>query len=66
MLLEGGDSLEYCNLIVCFGLCLVWECIEGLEEILGCNGVIFNYCYDLVFYIWELVCGLCGGKVLFI
>ncbi len=35
LLLEGGDSLEYRNLIVCPGLRLAWERIEGLEETLG-------------------------------
>lgn len=62
LLLEGGDSLEYRNLIVCPGLRLAWERIEGLEETLGRNGVTSNYRYDLAPYTWELVRGLRGGK----
>lgn len=65
LLLEGGDSLEYRNLIVCPGLRLAWERIEGLEETLGRNGVTSNYRYDLAPYTWELVRGLRGGKALF-
>ncbi|MGC3581745.1 pyridine nucleotide-disulfide oxidoreductase, partial [Pseudomonas aeruginosa] len=38
LLLEGGDSLEYRNLIVCPRLRLAWERIEGLEETRGRNG----------------------------
>lgn len=64
-MLEGGDSLEYRNLIVCPGLRLAWERIEGLEETLGRNGVTSNYRYDLAPYTWELVRGLRGGKALF-
>ncbi|MGV8409523.1 hypothetical protein ACV33P_30325, partial [Pseudomonas aeruginosa] len=64
LLLEGGDSLEYRNLIVCPGLRLAWERIEGLEETLGRNGVTSNYRYDLAPYTWELVRGLRGGKAL--
>ncbi len=55
LLLEGGDSLEYRNLIVRPGLRLAWERIEGLEETLGRNGVTSNYRYDLAPYTWELV-----------
>ncbi|MBF3100864.1 NAD(P)/FAD-dependent oxidoreductase, partial [Pseudomonas aeruginosa] len=65
LLLESGGSLEYRNLIVCPGLRLAWERIEGLEETLGRNGVTSNYRYDLAPYTWELVRGLRGGKALF-
>ncbi|HBP0064395.1 TPA: NAD(P)/FAD-dependent oxidoreductase, partial [Pseudomonas aeruginosa] len=54
LLLESGGSLEYRNLIVCPGLRLAWERIEGLEETLGRNGVTSNYRYDLAPYTWEL------------
>lgn len=52
LLLENGGSLEYRNLIVCPGLRLAWERIEGLEESLGRNGVTSNYRYDLAPYTW--------------
>lgn len=65
LLLESGGSLEYRNLIVCPGLRLAWERIEGLEETLGRNGVTSNYRYDLAPYTWELVQKLKHGRALF-
>jgi sulfide:quinone oxidoreductase len=63
--LSNGQSVAYQNLIVCPGLRLAWENIEGLEETLGKNGVTSNYRYDLCAYTWQLVQGLRRGKALF-
>ncbi len=63
--LADGSAVSYQQLIVCPGLRLAWERIEGLEETLGRNGVTSNYRYDLAPYTWELVRGLRGGKALF-
>jgi len=63
--LNNGKSVAYQNLIVCPGLRLAWEKIEGLEETLGKNGVTSNYRYDLCAYTWQLVQGLRKGKALF-
>jgi sulfide:quinone oxidoreductase len=65
VLLSDGTELAYQQLIICPGLQLAWEHIEGLEETLGKNGVTSNYRHDLAPYTWELVRSLRSGKVLF-
>lgn len=63
--LADGSTLGYQQLIVCTGLQLAWDKIEGLEETLGKHGVTSNYRYDLAPYTWELVQGLKRGKAIF-
>ncbi|HDZ08360.1 NAD(P)/FAD-dependent oxidoreductase [Pseudohongiella sp.] len=63
--LEDGTCIAYERLIVCPGLKLNWEGIEGLTETLGRNGVTSNYRADLAPYTWELVKGLKSGKAVF-
>ncbi|MET1081294.1 MAG: sulfur transferase domain-containing protein [Pseudomonas sp.] len=63
--LVDGRRLGYQQLIVCPGLTLAWERIEGLEQNLGRNGVTSNYRYDLAPYTWQLVRELKQGKALF-
>ena len=63
--LADGTSIQFEQLIVCPGLRLAWEKIEGLEEALGKNGVTSNYRYDLAPYTWSLVKNLNRGKALF-
>jgi sulfide:quinone oxidoreductase len=63
--LNDGRRIGYQQLIICPGLRLAWECIEGLAETLGKNGVTSNYRRDLAPYTWELVQGLDRGKALF-
>jgi len=63
--LADGRRIGYQQLIVCPGLRLAWERIEGLTEALGKNGVTSNYRRDLAPYTWELVQGLRRGKALF-
>lgn len=63
--LADGRSVGYRQLVVCPGLRLAWEQIEGLEETLGKNGVTSNYRFDLAPYTWSLVKELKGGKALF-
>ncbi len=63
--LADGTSVEYAQLIVCPGLRLAWERIEGLEDALGKNGVTSNYRYDLAPYTWSLVQSLSKGKAIF-
>ena len=63
--LSTGQNVVYQHLIVCPGLRLAWEHIEGLEENLGKHGVTSNYRYDLCTYTWQLVQGLRRGKALF-
>lgn len=63
--LADGRSVGYEQLVVCPGLRLAWEQIEGLEDTLGKNGVTSNYQFDLASYTWSLVKGFKGGNALF-
>ena len=63
--LDDGRIIGYRHLIVCPGLRLGWEKIEGLEDTLGENGVTSNYRFDLAPYTWKLVNELKHGKALF-
>ncbi len=65
LVLDSGQRVSWQNLIVCPGLRLAWEKIEGLEATLGHNGVTSNYRYDLAAYTWEQVQQLKGGKAIF-
>lgn len=63
--LADGRSVGYEQLVVCPGLRLAWEQIEGLEDTLGKNGVTSNYRFDLAPYTWSLVQNFKQGKALF-
>ncbi len=63
--LADGRVIGYRQLIVCPGIRLAWEKIEGLEATLGKNGVTSNYRYDLATYTWSLVKELKAGKAIF-
>ncbi|MDB2391084.1 bifunctional protein tyrosine phosphatase family protein/NAD(P)/FAD-dependent oxidoreductase [Alphaproteobacteria bacterium] len=63
--LENGETVTYDQLIVCPGLALDWQAIDGLEATLGRNGVTSNYRFDLAPYTWELVSSMKQGKALF-
>ena len=65
VVLDGCRVVKYDRLIVCPGLKLNWQGIEGLVETLGKNGVTSNYRFDLAPYTWELVHGLKEGRALF-
>lgn len=55
VMLEDGRAVSYEQLVVCPGLKLDWNAIEGLSDTLGRNGVTSNYRYDLAPYTWQLV-----------
>jgi sulfide:quinone oxidoreductase len=65
IILEGCRFVKYKQLVVCPGLKLDWQGIEGLSDTLGRHGVTSNYRFDLAPYTWELVQNLQGGKALF-
>ncbi|WP_296426348.1 bifunctional protein tyrosine phosphatase family protein/NAD(P)/FAD-dependent oxidoreductase [Yoonia sp.] len=65
VILDGCRVVKYKRLIVCPGLKLYWNKVEGLVETLGKNGVTSNYRYDLAPYTWELVQGLKKGRAIF-
>ena len=65
IILEGCRVVKYKQLVVCPGLKLDWQGIEGLSDTLGRHGVTSNYRFDLAPYTWKLVQNLKGGKALF-
>ncbi|NMX64586.1 FAD/NAD(P)-binding oxidoreductase [Pseudomonas sp. WS 5079] len=65
LVLDSGQRVTWNNLVVCPGLRLAWEKIEGLEQTLGQNGVTSNYNYQHAPYTWQLVQQLKGGKAIF-
>ncbi|MGN8259223.1 FAD/NAD(P)-binding oxidoreductase [Pseudomonas sp. SMSB3] len=65
VLLAGGRAISYEQLVVCPGLKLDWQAIDGLAQTLGRNGVTSNYRYDLAPYTWQLVRSLKQGRALF-
>lgn len=65
VLLADGRVVEYHQLVVCPGLRLAWEKIEGLTETMGKHGVTSNYGFKLAPYTWELVQQLKTGKAIF-
>jgi sulfide:quinone oxidoreductase len=65
VILDGCRVVGYKRLVVCPGLKLDWNRVEGLVDTLGKNGVTSNYRYDLAPYTWQLVQGLRQGRSLF-
>lgn len=65
VILDGCRVVKYDRLIVCPGIKLNWNAVDGLVETLGRNGVTSNYRYDLAPYTWELVQGLQSGRAVF-
>ncbi|HEY5681587.1 MAG TPA: FAD/NAD(P)-binding oxidoreductase [Pseudomonadales bacterium] len=59
--LASGARLSYDYLVVCPGLELNWERIDGLRETLGSNGVCSNYSPDHVEYTWQCLQSLQEG-----
>jgi sulfide:quinone oxidoreductase len=65
VILDGCRVVKYGRMIVCPGLKLDWNKVEGLVETLGQNGVTSNYRYDLAPYTWEMVQSLKKGRAIF-
>lgn len=65
VILDGCRVVKYKRLVVCPGLKLDWNKVEGLVETLGRNGVTSNYRYDLAPYTWDLVSNMKQGRALF-
>lgn len=65
VILDGCRVVKYDRLVVCPGIKLNWNGIEGLADTLGRNGVTSNYRYDLAPYTWELVQNHHSGKAIF-
>ena len=65
IVVDGCRTIKYEHLVVCPGIKLDWNKVEGLSETLGENGVTSNYRFDLAPYTWELVKNLKKGKAVF-
>lgn len=65
VILDGCRVVKYDRLVVCPGLKLDWDKVEGLEDTLGRNGVTSNYRYDLAPYTWKLVQQMKEGRAIF-
>ncbi|WP_096527683.1 NAD(P)/FAD-dependent oxidoreductase [Candidatus Nitrosoglobus terrae] len=64
--LASGDPVNYDYLVICPGLALDWEKIEGLTDTIGSNGVCSNYSPKYATYTWQCVQGLNkGDKAIF-
>lgn len=65
VVLASNATVGYERLVVCPGLKLNWDGIEGLSETLGKNGVTSNYHPDLAAYTWKLVSEMRAGRAIF-
>lgn len=63
--LRSGDTVSYDYLVVCPGLQLDWDKIEGLKETLNKNNVCSNYSAETVEYTWECIQNIQQGTALF-
>jgi sulfide:quinone oxidoreductase len=63
--LRSGEKVTYDYLVVCPGLQLDWNKIQGLKETLGKNSVCSNYSVEHVEYTWECIKNIKSGKALF-
>jgi len=63
--LRSGEVIGYDCLVVCPGLQLDWQKVEGLPETIGKNGVCSNYSPATVEYTWECIQNLASGTALF-
>jgi sulfide:quinone oxidoreductase len=62
---KNGSSYQYDVLIVCPGIQLDWQKINGLKETLGKNNVSSNYSFNHAPYTWEMIKNFKGGTAVF-
>lgn len=62
---KASGKLKYEQLVVCPGIQIDWDKIDGLPDALGKEGVTSNYSYDVVPYTWDLIKGFSGGNAVF-
>jgi sulfide:quinone oxidoreductase len=61
----SGTEITYDYLVVCPGIQLDWNKIEGLKETLGKNNVSSNYSFQYAPYTWEIIKDFKGGTAVF-
>jgi len=62
---EQTDPITYDYLIICPGIQIDWDKVEGLREAMGKNGVCSNYDYNYVDYTWKFIQKTKSGNALF-
>lgn len=62
---KSGSEITYNTLVVCPGIQIDWNKIEGLKETLGKNNVSSNYSFDYAPYTWEMIKNFKGGVAVF-
>lgn len=62
---QDGAVITYDYLVVCPGLQVHWDWVEGLPETLGKNGVCSNYAFDQAPKTWEMIRNFKGGTAIF-
>lgn len=62
---DKGNEFSYDYLVVCPGIQIDWNKIEGLKETLGKNNVSSNYSFDHAPYTWEMIQNFKGGVAVF-
>lgn len=65
VILGDESTIQYEYLVVCPGLQLDWQKVEGLQETIGKNGVCSNYLKQYAEYTWECIQNFKGGKAIF-
>ena len=65
VMLADGRRFSYRMLVLCPGLQLDWDRVDGLRAALGANGVCSNYAPNFAAYTWECLKSLRGGTALF-
>ena len=64
--LTKGGEVTYDFLVVCPGIVMNWDAIEGFKDAVGTNGVCCNYSPDTVAYTWDTLQAFPrGGTALF-
>ena len=63
--LEGGGTIGYQLLVVCPGIQLDWDKVEGLAGNVGKHGICSNYSYETVRHTWPTIEATREGTALF-
>jgi len=61
----AGETIRYDWLVVCPGIQLNWDAVQGLSKAVGQGGVCSNYAYAQCEKTWETIRSFKGGTALF-